>query len=123
MRSWLWVVVKPLTSSPGDADDDLRRPEPGHLLGLLEGHRAIVDDRGDIRDRARLHVREALPLATDAPHRPQPRLVDLEDQGLGELGPDVERGADRQALRPVALPDPAPEGHQAFDSTAVRTAS
>ena len=40
----------------GDADDDLARPEAGHLLGLLERDRAVVDDRGDVGDRARLHV-------------------------------------------------------------------
>ena len=50
----------------GDADHHLRRPEPGHLLGFLERHRAVVDDRGDVRDRARLHVRQALALAAHA---------------------------------------------------------
>ena len=41
----------------GDADDDLARPEAGHLLGLLEGDRAVVDDGRDVGDGARLHVR------------------------------------------------------------------
>ena len=40
----------------GDADDDLARPEAGHLLGLLERDRAVVDDGGDVGDGARLHV-------------------------------------------------------------------
>ena len=40
----------------GDPDDDLGRPEAGHLLGLLERDRAVVDDGGDVGHRARLHV-------------------------------------------------------------------
>ncbi len=77
----------------GDADDDLRRPEPGHLLGLLEGDRAVVHDGRDVRDRARLHVRQALAPAAHPAHGPVAGLVDLEDEGLGELRADVQRGA------------------------------
>ena len=33
----------------GDADHDLTWAEAGHLLGLLEGDRAVVDHRGDGR--------------------------------------------------------------------------
>ena len=86
----------------GDADDDLGRPEAGHLLGLLERDRAVVDDRGDVGDRARLHVAQALALAADAPDRPVAVLVDLEHERLGELGADVERraGGGRRRRRP-----------------------
>ena len=50
--------------------------------------------------------------------RPTPRTVpwpgvDVEDERLGELGPDVERGAGGEGLLAVTLPDPPPEGHQA----------
>ena len=97
----------------GDPDDDLGRTKAGHLLGFLEGDRAVVDDRGDVGDGARLHVREPLPLAPDAADRAVAGRVDIEDESLGEFGPDVERGAGRQRLAGVALPDPTPEGHQA----------
>ena len=50
----------------GDADDDLLRPEAGHLLGLLERDGAVVDDGRDVGDGARLHVRQALALPPDA---------------------------------------------------------
>ena len=53
----------------GDADDDLGRPEAGHLLGFLERDRAVVDDGRDVGDGARLHVRQALALAPDAADR------------------------------------------------------
>ena len=107
----------------GDADDDLGRPEAGHLLGLLEGDRAVVDDRRDVGDRARLHVAEALALAPDAADRAVAGLVDLEDERLGELGPDVEGGAGGERLLAVALPDAAPEGHQPSAASAERMAA
>ena len=94
-----------------DADDDLRGPEAGHLLGLLERDRAVVDDRGDVRDRARLHVRQALAPATDAAHGPVAGLVDLEDERLGELRPDVQRRAGGRDGPFVAVPDAAQERH------------
>ena len=102
----------------GDADDDLGRPEAGHLLGLLERDGAVVDDGRDVGDRARLHVREALALAPDAADRAVAVVVDLEDERLGELRPDVQRRAGGERLLPVALPDAAPEGHQAAASSA-----
>ena len=43
---------KALDQLPGDADDDLRRPEAGHLLGLLERDLAVVDDGRDVGDRS-----------------------------------------------------------------------
>ena len=70
----------------GDPDDDLGRPEAGHLLGLLEGDRAVVDDGRDVGDRARLHVRQALALAADAADDADAARIDLEDERLGELG-------------------------------------
>ena len=93
---------KALDELPGDADDDLGRAEAGHLLGLLEGDLAVVDDRGDVGHGARLHVRQPLPLATDATDHATSGLVDLEHERLGELGPDVERGARRELVRPRA---------------------
>ena len=107
----------------GDPDHDLGRPEAGHLLGLLERDRAVVDDRGDVGDGARLHVREALSLAPDAADRPVTGGVDIEHERLGELRPDVERGAGGEGLVAVALPDPAPEGHQAPVSSAAAMAA
>ena len=83
----------------GDADDDLRRAEAGHLLGFLERDGAVVDDGRDVGDRARLHVREALALPADAPDgRRGAGRVDLEDERLRELGADVERRAGGQRL-------------------------
>ena len=67
LRSWRVRRREALDQLAGDADDDLGRPEAGHLLGLLERDRAVVDDRRDVGDRARLHVRQALALAADAP--------------------------------------------------------
>ena len=104
----------------GDADDHLARPEARHLLGLLERHRAVVDDGRDVRDRARLHVRQALALAADTADGAVPGLIDVEDERLGELGADVQRGAGGEGLVPVALPDPAPERHQASRSESGR---
>ena len=86
----------------GDADDDLLRPEAGHLLGLLERDGAVVDDGRDVGDGARLHVREALALAPDAADDAL-AVLDLEDERLRELRADVERGARRQPVR-VACP-------------------
>ena len=88
----------------GDADHDLGRPEPGHLLGFLERDRAVVDDGRDVGDGARLHVRQALALAADAADRAVAARVDLEDERLGELRPDVERraGGERLAGRRAA---------------------
>ena len=77
----------------GDADHHLARPEPGHLLGFLERDRTVIDDRRDVRDGPRLHVREALSFTADATDRAQALVIDLEDQRLGELGTDVERRA------------------------------
>ena len=102
-----------LDQLPGDADDDLGRAEAGHLLGFLERDGAVVDDGRDVGDGPRLHVRQPLPLAPDAPDGAVAARIDVEDERLGELGPDVERRAGRQRFVRVALPDPAPEGHQA----------
>jgi hypothetical protein len=112
-----------LDQLPGDADDDLGGPKAGHLLGFLEGHGAVVDDRRDVGDGARLHMRQALPLAPDAADRAVAVRVDVEDEGLGELGPDVESRAGGQPLAGVALPDPPPEGHQAPFSSLDRIAA
>ena len=96
----------------GDPDHDLARPEAGHLLGLLEGDRAVVDDGGDVGDGARRHVAQALALAADAADRAVAVVADLEDERLRELGPDVEGRAGGQGLALVALPEPAEERHQ-----------
>ena len=77
----------------GDADDALRGPEPRHLLGFLERGGAVVDDRIDVRHRAGLHVGQALALPPDAANRAHAALVDLEDEGLDELGSDIQSGA------------------------------
>ena len=83
----------------GDADDDLGGPKAGHLLGFLERHGAVVDDGRDVGDGARLHVRQALPLAPDAADGAVAVRVDVEDERLGELGPDVEGRAGGQRAR------------------------
>ncbi len=95
----------------GDADDDLGRPEAGHLLGLLEGDRAVVDDGGDVGHGARLHVGQALALAADAAHGADARRIDLEDERLGELRADVEGRAGGQGGLVVAVPEPPQERH------------
>ena len=78
---------------PGNADDALGGPESGHLLGFPERGGAVVDDGIDVGDRARLHVRQALTLAPDAPHYAHAVIVDLEDKRFDELGADVQGGA------------------------------
>ena len=108
----------------GDPDDDLGRPEAGHLLGFLEGDRAVVDDGRDVGHRARLHVREALALAPDAPDDADAARVDLEHERLGELGADVEGRAGGRRGLVGATPDPAQEGHPAPPTPAAsRTSS
>ena len=99
-RSWLLRRREALHELAGDPDHDLARPEAGHLLGLLEGDRAVVDDGRDVGDGARRHVAQALPLPADAADRAVAVLADLEDEGLRELGPDVERGAGGERRRP-----------------------
>src|SRR5204862_6907947 len=96
----------------GDPDDDLARPETGHLLGFLERDRAVVDDRRDVDDRPRRHVAQALALPTDTANRAVTVLPDLEDEGLRELRADVERGAGGERLEFVALPEPPEGGHR-----------
>ena len=98
LRSWRVGRREALDQLAGDADDDLGRPEAGHLLGFLERDRAVVDDGGDVGDGARLHVGQALALAPDAADRAVPGGVDLEDERLGELRPDVERRAGGEGL-------------------------
>ena len=73
LRSWVSVVVNPFTSSPAMPMTTWLRPEAGHLLGLLERDRAVVDDGRDVRDGARLHVAQALALAADAADRAMAR--------------------------------------------------
>ena len=63
LRSWVRVVVKPLTSSPAMPTTTWVGPEARHLLGFLERDGAVVDDGRDVRDGAALHVAEALALA------------------------------------------------------------
>ena len=58
-------------------------------------------------------MRQPLPFAPDAPDRAVCVGVDVEDERLGEFGPDVERGAGGERFASVALPDAAPERHQA----------
>ena len=79
-----------------DPDDDLLRPEAGHLLGLLERDGAVVDDGRDVGDGARLHVGEALALPTDALTTPWPPSIS-NTSALANSVPDVERGAGGQA--------------------------
>jgi len=102
---------EPLDQLPGDPDHHLGGAEARHLLGFLQRDRAVVDHGADVRHGPRLHVGEALALPADAPHGPLVLGVDLEDQRLRELRPDIERGAGNQLLTAVALPEPAQEGH------------
>src|SRR5438093_9226967 len=96
----------------GNADHDLLRPEAGHLLGLLEGDRAVVDHGRDVGHRARLHVREPLALPTDALDGAA-AVLDLEHERLGELGANVEGAAGGEGPAPL-LPGPeaSQDGHQ-----------
>ena len=119
LRSWLWVVVKPLTSSPAMPMTTWVGPKAGHLLGFLERDRAVVDDGRDVGDGPRLHVGRPWRLRPTPRTVPWPVAVDVEDERLGELGPDVERRAGGQRFAGVALPDAAPEGHQAPFSSLV----
>src|SRR4030067_431233 len=104
-------VCESLDELAGDSDDDLAWTEAGHLLGFLEGDRAVVHHGRDVGDRPGLHVRQALALPPDAADDPLPRLVDLEDERLRELGPDVEGGAGGERFLALTTPQPAKEGH------------
>ena len=89
----------------GDADDRRRRPPSRHGPRLVHGGAAVRDHRVDVADRPRLHVRQPLALAPGATNdADQPALgivLDGDDQCLGELGADVERGDRRGAPRPL----------------------
>ena len=108
---------------PGDPDDDLGRAEAGHLLGFLEGHRAVIDHRGDVGDRPGLHVGKALPLPTHAPDRAMTVGIDIEDERFRELRSDVEGSTGRESRSGVALPDAPPERHQVACSSRARNAA
>ena len=95
----------------GDADHDLARAKPGHLLGLLQRDRTVVHHGRDVGDGARRHVAQALPLPSDAADGAVGVIVDLENERLGELGPDVERRAGGERLLAIVLPEPTEEGH------------
>ena len=49
LRSWLTARGEALNELAGDADDHLVGAEAGHLLGFLERHLAVVDDRARCR--------------------------------------------------------------------------
>ena len=122
LRSWLTVVVKPLTSSPA-------MPMTTWLGGSRPSPRPPGARRRSCRRprrcrrRSRTACAKGLTLAPDPAHGAVARLVDVEDQRLRELGPDVEGGAGGERLLPVALPDAAPEGHQAVVASADRIAA
>src|SRR5205823_10795918 len=99
-----------------NADDDLGRPKPRHLLGLLEGDRAVVDDRSDVGHGPGLHVGQPLAAPANPPDGAVALIVDLEDERLRKLGADVERRTGRERRLLVTLPYPAPEGHLAAAS-------
>ena len=75
----------------GDADDRLAGDGLAHVLGFGQRAVAVVDDRLQVGDRARLHVRLRLAHLADAKHDALVVLA-LDDQCLDELGPDVEDG-------------------------------
>ncbi len=113
LRSWLWVVVKPLTSSPAIP------------MTTWVGRKPAISS-ASWRATAQLSTTAAMSATVpdcmcDRPWRlrptprtvPSPSSIDIEDERLGELRPDVERRAGGQRLAFVALPDPAPERHQA----------
>ncbi len=95
----------------GDADHALRGPEARHLLGFLQRHGAVVHNRVDVRDGAGLHVRETLALATRTPNGTQAVRIDVEDQSLDELGPDIQCRAGGEVGFILAAPDLAPKRH------------
>src|ERR1019366_7768511 len=74
-----------------DADDGLAGNGLAHVLGLGEGAIAVVDDRLEIGDGSGLHVGLRLAHLADAEDDALVAFT-LDDQGLDELGPDIEDG-------------------------------
>ena len=75
----------------GDADDRLTGDGLAHVLGFGQRAVAVVDDRLEVGDRARLHVRLRLTDLAD-PEDDALVVLPLDDQRLDELGADVEHG-------------------------------
>src|ERR1017187_7819635 len=73
----------------GDPDDRLARDRLAHVLGLGQRAVAVVDDRLEVGDGACLHVGLRLTDLTDPEHDALVVLA-FHDQGLDELGADVE---------------------------------
>ena len=111
LRSWVSVVVKPLTSSPAMPMTTWVGRNPAissaswsatAQLSTTAAMSATVPDCMWLRPWR---------LRPDAADRPVAGLVDLEHERLGELRADVERGARRRRRDVVAVPDAAEERH------------
>ncbi len=122
LRSWLWLVVKPFTSSPGDADDDLGRVDAGRALRLAQRRPAVLDHALDIGDRRRLHVTQALPGPSGAGHDAR-AVLDAEHERLDVLGADVQRCGHGRPLAVLAAPDATQDGHRRQPASAVSAAT
>ena len=112
LRSWLCVVVKPLTSSPAMPMTTWLGRKPAISSASWRATAQLSTTAAMSATVPDCMWRQALALAADAADRPVPVVVDLEDERLGELRADIERRAGGQRLVVVALPDAAPEGHQ-----------
>ena len=75
----------------GDPDDRLARDGLAHVLGFGQRAVAVVDDRLEVGDGARLHVVLRLADLADSEHDALVVLA-LDDERLDELGADVEHG-------------------------------
>ena len=105
LRSWLWVVVKPLTSSPAIPMTTWLGRKPAISSASWSATAQLSTTAAMSATVPDCMWREALPLAADAADGAVAVVVDLEDERLGELGPDVERRAGGERLAVVALPD------------------
>ena len=99
LRSWLWVVVKPLTSSPAIPMTTWLGRKPAISSASWRATEQLSTTAAISATVPDCMWREALALAPDAADRAVPVVVDLEDERLGELGADVERRAGGQRRR------------------------
>src|SRR3989475_4067617 len=85
----------------GDADHDLARHRPRHVLRRLERAIAGQDHRFEVRDRTTRHRGGRLRLAPDAQHLAI-RSLAADDQDLDQVGADVEHCEMAVVVAPLA---------------------
>ena len=110
-RSWLWLVVKPFTSSPAMP-----------MMTWVGWMPAVASASRSAERQFSTTPRMSVTVAAcmwPRPWRVRPvpvtmpcAVLDAEDERLDVLGADVQRGRHRRRLAVVAAPDPAQDGHR-----------